>query len=265
MRNVRVEVAYDGSQFYGWQRQDGFSSVQGTLEEGLASLLDQVITVQGAGRTDTGVHGLRQVAHFHVETRLDDDRLRHALNAHLRPGVVVNRLESCRDDFHSRFDARGKRYMYLTLTRRFRPPIGRDHAHWINQALDLGAMREAAQVLVGEHDFKAFGNSGSERKTTVRRIHGVRLLAHRDRFLVIVQGNGFLYNMVRTICGSLIQVGLGKMSSEQVRAALATGDRELAGPTAPACGLYLQRVLYSEPVFQGRDVGPQGTPGMFPV
>ena len=116
MRNVRLEVAYDGSRFFGWQRQDGFESVQGAIEDALASLLDTVVTVHGAGRTDTGVHGLRQVAHLHVDTRLDDDRLRHALNAHLVEGVVVNRLETCRDDFHARFDARAKRYLYLTLT-----------------------------------------------------------------------------------------------------------------------------------------------------
>ena len=160
VRNVCAEVAYDGSKFFGWQRQDGFDSVQGAIEEALESLLGESVTVHGAGRTDTGVHALRQVAHFHLDTRLDDDRLRHALNAHAREGVVLNRLETCRDDFHSRFDARAKRYLYVTVTTRFRPPLGREFAHWIKSPLDLAAMREAAWRLVGKHDFAAFGNTG---------------------------------------------------------------------------------------------------------
>jgi tRNA pseudouridine38-40 synthase len=125
MRNVRCEVAYDGSRFYGWQRQDGFESVQGALEDGLAALLDTVISVQGAGRTDTGVHALRQVAHFHVDTRLDDDRLRHALNAHLAEGVVVRRHETCAADFHAPVHSTGKRYLDRSATTRVRPPDGR--------------------------------------------------------------------------------------------------------------------------------------------
>ena len=144
MRTVRFEVAYDGTRFHGWQRQDGFDSVQQALEEGLAALLDGVVTVHGAGRTDTGVHGLRQVAHAQVATRLDDDRLRHALNAHVGEGVVVNRLETCRADFHARFDARGKRYLYRVQTARFRPPIGPGYAHFVRDPLDLEAMRAAA-------------------------------------------------------------------------------------------------------------------------
>jgi len=265
VRNVRVEVAYDGSRFFGWQRQDGFESVQGALEDALASLLDTLVTVHGAGRTDTGVHGLRQVAHFHLDTRLDDDRLRHALNAHLVGGVVVNRLETCRDDFHARFDARGKRYLYLTLTSRFRPPLGREHAHWIREPLDAAAMGEAARMLIGKHDFRAFGNAGSQRQTTVRTISAVRLVARRERFAIVVQGDGFLYKMVRTIAGTLIDVGRGKQTPQQVAAALAGCDRALAGPTAPARGLYLLRVLYAEPTFRGHHQGPGGVPGLFPA
>ena len=162
MRTVRAEIAYDGARFFGWQRQDGFDSVQAAVEGALAALLDTLVTVHGAGRTDRGVHALRQVAHFHVHTRLDDNRLRHALNAHLVEGVVINRLETCRDDFHSRFDACGKRYVYRVVTTRFRPPLMRDYQHWVNLPLDLVAMREAAGRMVGEHDFAAFGNAGSE-------------------------------------------------------------------------------------------------------
>ena len=120
-----MRIAYDGSRFYGWQRQDGFASVQEALEDALAALLGERLGVQGAGRTDTGVHALRQVANVHLETQLPDERLRHALNAHLCEGVVIDRLETCRDDFHARFDARLKRYGYVLWTTRFRPPFGR--------------------------------------------------------------------------------------------------------------------------------------------
>lgn len=262
MRNVRVEVAYDGSRFFGWQRQDGFDSVQAALEEAALSLLGEVVTVHGAGRTDTGVHALRQVAHFHVATRLEDDRLRHALNAHLREGVVVRRLETCRDDFHARFHARAKRYAYLTRTSRFRPPFGRALAHWVASPLDLAAMRAAARRIVGTRDFAAFGNAGSERATTVRTVSALRIVARREWFAIVVQGDGFLYNMVRTIAGTLIEVGRGRESPDGVAAALESGERARAGPTAPAGGLYLVRVLYDERPFRGRDRGPAGVPGV---
>ena len=142
LRNVRIEVAYDGSLFYGWQRQDGFDSVQASIEDGLADLLGTIVTIHGAGRTDTGVHALRQVAHFHLDTRLDDDRLRHALNAHLPAGVRIRRAETCRDDFHARFDARGKRYAYVVQSTRHRPALGVEHVHWQPAPLNRGAMAD---------------------------------------------------------------------------------------------------------------------------
>lgn len=260
MRNVRAEVAYDGAGFFGWQRQDGFESVQEALEEALAALLGGPVTVQGAGRTDTGVHALRQVAHFHVDTRLDDDRLLHALNAHLPPTVVLRRLETCRDDFHARFDARAKRYLYVTATSRFRQPLLSGRVHWVRTPPDFRAMRAAGAVLVGRHDYAAFGNAGSPRSSTVRTVTALRLVARRERFAIVIQGDGFLYKMVRTIAGTLIDVGRGRLTIDDVRAALEGGDRERAGPTAPARGLYLLRVLYDEVLFRPRTKGGGAAP-----
>ena len=173
-RNVRTLVAYDGSRFFGWQRQDGFLSVQQAIEEAIVDLLGEPTRVHGSGRTDAGVHALGQVAHFRLETPLEDDRLRHALNAHLPRGVVIRRLETCADDFHALRSARAKRYLYLTATSRFRPPFGLRHSHWVQEPLDRRAMEEAARLLVGTHDFRAFGNAGSPRTTTVRTVHALR-------------------------------------------------------------------------------------------
>tara|TARA_R110002072_G_scaffold36261_36_gene106886 strand:- start:6638 stop:7438 length:801 start_codon:yes stop_codon:yes gene_type:complete len=264
MRTVRAEIAYDGSRFFGWQRQDGFHSVQAAVENGLAALHDQVVLIHGSGRTDTGVHALRQVAHWQTDTRLDDGRLRLALNAHLEDGVVVRRLETCRPDFHARFDARAKRYLYVVSTALFRPPFGAQYVHWVPRALDLTNMRAAANVLVGEHDFAAFGNTPTVRRaSTVRNVHGIRWIVRRERFALVVQGNGFLYNMVRNIAGTLIDVGIGKLTVDDVRGALLSGRREETGMCAPAGGLYLLRALYDEPLFGGRDRGPHGVPGTF--
>lgn len=262
-RNVRMLLAYDGSRFFGWQRQDGFASVQQSVEEGIEALTGERAVVHGSGRTDTGVHALGQVAHAHVHTRLEDDRLRHALNHHLPEGVAVLRLETCRDDFHARFHARGKRYAYVVATTRFRPPIGRDYQHWVHDPLDLGAMRSAAALLIGRHDFSAFASSGSPRKCNMRHLRSLRLLARRERFAIVAQADGFLYNMVRALAGTLIDVGRGKLTARDVADILAARDRRRAGPTAPPQGLYLVSVQYAEPVFAGRDRGPRGVAGLF--
>ena len=251
MRNIRVRVAYDGAPFYGWQRQEGFLSVQEAMEDALEALVGQRTIVHGSGRTDTGVHALGQVASFHVDTRLEDHRLLFAINAHLPPGIVVRDLETCADGFHAQYSARGKRYGYLIHLGRFRPPFGRAHCHWVPQALDLCAMRDAARAFVGERDFSALANAGSPRRSNVRHIRALHLVARRHSLALVIQGNGFLYNMVRTIAGTLLEVGRGKIPAAAVPGILAAGDRKAAGPTAPASGLYLLSVLYPEVCFRG--------------
>jgi tRNA pseudouridine38-40 synthase len=249
MRNVRFRVAYDGSRFFGWQRQDGFTSVQQALEEAFFALCGERVVVHGAGRTDTGVHALGQVAHVHLASALDDDRVRHALNALVGPGVTVEALETCRDDFHARFHARSKRYLYLVASGRFRPPFGSAYAHWVRWPLDFERMRSAARRLVGRHDFRAFGNTGSPRPSTVRTLQHLRLVTRRKGFAFVLQADGFLYNMVRNIVGTLIDVGRGRLSPEEVARALEQGQRADLGPTAPAAGLYLASVQYDETLF----------------
>ncbi len=256
MRNVRLLIGYDGSRFFGWQRQDGFDTVQQSLEEALLAATGQRVAIHGAGRTDTGVHALGQVAHAHVETRLDDDRIRHALNAHLPEGVVVREAETCAEDFHARYAARSKRYGYLVVNTRFAPAFGRELCCWTPWPLDVAAMRRAARALVGRHDFAAFGNAGSPRPTTVRTVQRLHFVVRRERLAFVIQGDGFLYNMVRTIAGTLIDVGRGKLDEGACARALASGLRDDAGPTAPAAGLYLLSVQYGARAFAGRRGGP---------
>ncbi len=263
MRNVRVLLAYDGARFFGWQRQEGFASVQEALEEALLGLCGQRAVVFGAGRTDTGVHALGQVANFHLETRLADERLLFALNAHVPEGLVVRALETCADAFHAQKDACGKRYVYLVRTETFPLPFARAHWHWVSDPLDLAAMRAAARHFVGRHDFGALASAGSPRKSNVRRIRSLHLRARRAGFALAVEGDGFLYNMVRTLAGTLLEVGRGKRAPESIPALLASRDRRLAGPTAPPAGLYLARVLYREACFTRMPRGPRGRPGFF--
>jgi tRNA pseudouridine38-40 synthase len=247
-RNVRMKVAYDGAKFFGWQRQDGFESVQGALEQALLDVTGQELTVRGSGRTDTGVHALAQVAHVHLDTDLADNRLWHAINANLPQGVIVRALQTAAPDFHAQRSAIGKRYGYLIETTRFPSPFWRERACFVRGSLDLERMRAAARHFVGEHDFTSMASTGSERKSNVRRVFGVHLRARKTGLAIVVGGSGFLYNMVRTMAGTLIQVGRGRIEPDRVAAILAAKNRQLAGPTAPAGGLYLLSVRYPEPL-----------------
>ena len=265
MRNVRVLVAYDGSRFFGWQRQEGFPTVQAALEEALDALVGERISVVGAGRTDTGVHALGQVASFHVDSRLPDERLLFALNAHLPEGVVLQALETCPDGFHAQKHARGKRYVYVVRTSQFAAPFAPHLAHWVPDPLDLAAMRAAARRFVGRHDFTSLASAGSPRRSNVRHVRALHLWARRSFVALAVEGDGFLYNMVRTLAGTLLEVGRGKRSEASIDELLVARDRAEAGPTAPPNGLYLVRVLYAEPCFTRVRYGPRGRPGCFPT
>jgi tRNA pseudouridine38-40 synthase len=253
LRNVRLLIAYDGSPYFGWQRQDGFDSVQQRIEEALLAVTGVHASVQGAGRTDTGVHALGQVAHVHVETRLGDEELRRALSAHLPGSVVVRSLETCREDFHARFSAVSKRYAYWTATTRSPPPFSKSQIHWTPSRLDFDRMRAAASPLLGRHDFAAFSSTGSPRASTVREVQRIHFLVRRHRFAFVIQADGFLYNMVRAIVGTLLDVGRGRFEPVVVARALEGAPRSTLGPTAPAAGLYLLSIQYAEDAFVARE------------
>ncbi|MHC4076962.1 MAG: tRNA pseudouridine(38-40) synthase TruA [Planctomycetota bacterium] len=252
MRTYLLTVSYNGSRYAGWQRQDGFETVQECLEKALCVLVGETVAVHGAGRTDAGVHALRQSAHVRLPRPFEPEELVRALNGNLPRDIAVTRVREVPADFHARFSARGKRYAYRFLTTAVRPVLGTDLHHWVKRPLDIDAMRRAAGFLRGEHDFASFAsNPGYDRtRGTVRRLDHIHLIRRPRGVDLVVQGNGFLYNMVRAIAGTLQQVGLGRHSPEHARVVLAARDRSMAGMTAPPGGLYLVRVLYDREVLR---------------
>jgi len=247
MRNVKLILQYEGTRFVGWQRQRQPNSIQQVLEEAIAAVTGEEARVTAAGRTDAGVHALGQTAHVRLDSSLPCRHLVAALNAHLPPDIAVVEAEDMPDDFHARFAAGSKIYEYTIATGPARPVLDRDLCWYVRSPLDLGRMRRAAACLVGEHDFAAFGAENFRRKTTVRTVYSLDIEELAGRLRLRVHGNGFLYNMVRAITGTLVDVGRGRIEPEQVREILASRDRRKAGPTAPARGLCLVRVFYADP------------------
>lgn len=253
MPTYLLSIAYEGTRYHGWQRQAGHATVQAALEEAFAAIDCPGVHVEGAGRTDAGVHAIGQCAHVVIGRAFPPERLQLALNANLPDDVSVQWVRPTPDDFHARFHARGKRYAYRCMVTPVRPAIGRHLYHWVRRPVDLRAMRAAAACLRGTHDFAAFAsNPGYARKRgTVRRLDHVHLLARAGGFDFVVQGSGFLYNMVRNLVGSLLEVGHGNRPPEWLADVLASRRRSEAGPTAPANGLWLLRVLYADDLSPG--------------
>ena len=246
MHSFLLTIAYDGADFAGWQRQAGFDTVQGELEDAVLRLTGESVTVHGSGRTDAGVHALRQCAHIRIEREFEPHELLRAINGHLPDSIRIRACQRVPGTFHARFSARGKRYVYRCVVSRILPVFARGRCCWVRTPVDLASIRAGAMRLIGEHDFAAFAtNPGYERRFgTVRRLDQLRVVRRSQGFDLVAQGNGFLYNMVRAIAGTLLEVGRGKRSPEEVSAILASTDRRRAGPNAPAEGLYLLRVLY---------------------
>lgn len=248
-----LTIAYDGGAYAGWQRQKDQDTVQQRLEAAVASIFGVHCHVHGAGRTDAGVHALRQVAHVDLPRPFDANQLPRALSSQLPPDIGVREARRVPDELHARFSAIGKRYLYRCRNQRDAPVHGRGYVAWVPGPLDLQEMRRGAAQLVGRHDFAAFSsNPGYPRdRGTVRTIQGLHLIRRRGGFDLAVQGDGFLYNMVRTIAGTLLWVGKGKLRPDDVGAILRSGDRRRAGPNAPASGLFMLRVLYPKPAAEG--------------
>jgi tRNA pseudouridine38-40 synthase len=244
VRHIRLVVEYDGTSLCGWQRQANGPTVQGHLEDALARLLQHPTRVAGASRTDAGVHARGQVASFRTERAIPLHGIRRGLNSLLPEGIAVREAIEVGDDFHPRFSATGKHYRYTILARPDRSPRWRTRAWHHPEPLDLTAMRAAAELLLGEHDFSAFRAAGCTAATTTRRIDAIDITHAGELVTVDVRGNAFLRNMVRIVVGTLTEVGIGRRPPLQVGEILASRDRTRAGITAPAHGLELIEVRY---------------------
>ncbi len=247
MRNIKMSIMYDGAGFGGWQRlgnQGSAPSVQGSLEEELSKILGEPIKVIGSGRTDAGVHAYGQVANFHTKHNMPVTEIKRRLNEALYDKLAVTQVEEVPSKFHSRYDAVSKTYEFLIDTREKANVFTRQYSVSVPEKLDLYKMKQAAEYLIGEHDFAGFSTDKRKDKNTVRKIYEIEIFFTGSMLHIIMNGNGFLYNMVRIIVGTLIEVGIGKRQPESILDIIETKDRQLAGPTMSSQGLFLKQVFY---------------------
>lgn len=247
MRNIKITVEYDGTNYRGWQRQKNTSeTVQEKLEEALTIINKKPVELQGASRTDAGVHALGQVANFFIDVSIPVERIPAALNRLLPEDIRCVKAESVPADFHARHDALGKKYLYRIYNQEIPSVFIRNYVYYFKKKLDPVIMQEAARCLEGTHDFSSFRAAECSARTTVRTIHSIEVIDKSPEIWVEVKGDGFLYNMVRIIIGTLIEASLGKIKIEELPEIIAAKDRRLAGFTAPARGLTLVEVYYGK-------------------
>ncbi|MCG2677691.1 tRNA pseudouridine(38-40) synthase TruA [bacterium] len=281
MQNIRLTVEYEGTNYRGWQRQERLQAtglrpqatgyrlqatgsklqrktIQGILEEALSKITKERIRVIGAGRTDAGVHALGQAANFRTKSKMTPEEFKKALNSMLPKDIVIKNAQRVKESFHAQFDAKSKYYRYIIYQGSTHSPFLKNYTIYILSKLNLKAMREGAKYLVGKHNFSSFQLSGSSVRTPIRTITKLSVTSHKSYRSPITDhrspnsrlisidcvANGFLYGMLRSIVGTLIEVGRGKISPSKVKEILKAHDRRLAGPTAPAKGLYLIKVKY---------------------
>ncbi len=245
MRNIRLLIEYDGTHYQGWQVQPNGPTIQGMIEEKLALITGEAVHLMGSGRTDSGVHAFGQVANFKIKSQLDVRSIQKALNSLLPPDIVIQRAEEVEESFHARKASKSKVYEYRILNRDIRSAFRHGYAWHIPQKLDLEGMKKATQILVGEHDFSSFRSVGTPTRTAIRRITRAEWKKGRDGLIWFeIEASGFLKQMVRAIVGTLVEVGKGKIDSEEFQKVLDSKNRREAGPTAPAHGLFLKEVKY---------------------
>ena len=244
MKRVKLVVAYDGTNYRGWQIQNNGETIESMLNRAISSLTGEDIHVMGSSRTDSGVHAMGNVAVFDTEARMAADKFSYALNQRLPEDIRIQNSCEVPSDFHPRYQKTVKTYEYRILNREFPLPAYRLNTHFTYRPLDIARMQEAACYLEGEHDFQSFCAAGAQVKTTVRTIYELTVEKEGDLIVIRITGNGFLYNMVRIIAGTLMKVGIGEWEPERMTEILEGRDRKLAGPTAPAKGLTLMEIHF---------------------
>ncbi len=244
MRNIKLTIEYDGKDFNGWQKQPNKLNIQGTIEKAIESIVGHEVNLTASGRTDAGVHSLGQVANFKTTSNIPIEKFAIAINSRLKKSIVIKSAEEVDERFHSRLNCRQKTYRYIINNSKQGTAIYRNLEYHISNKLDVEKMQQAAYYFEGEHDFKAFKASGTSSKNSVRTIYKAEVKKIDDRIYIELTGSGFLYNMVRIISGTLIDVGMGKIQPEDIETIIESQKRENAGKTLPAHGLYLVKVEY---------------------
>lgn len=244
MRNIKLTIEYDGTSYGGWQKQKNNRTIQQCIEEAIKLLTGEDVELIGSSRTDAGVHAKGMIANFITNSQIPADKFREAINTKLPDDIGIIKSEEVDKNFHSRYDSKGKTYCYTLVNRYEKVCIGRNYVYQVRDELNYNLMKEAAKYFLGKHDFKAFKTNGSSVKTSVRTINGLELELKGDVIKIFVSADGFLYNMVRIIVGTLIEVGKGKIKPEDIESIIKNGDRSKAGPCVPPNGLVLEKVFY---------------------
>jgi tRNA pseudouridine38-40 synthase len=247
MRNIKLVIEYDGTNYSGWQVQENGPSIQGPIERVLSAITGERIKLHGSGRTDAGVHARGQVANFKTSSTISVERFAYALNSKLPRDIVIKDSKEVPLDFHARYSAVGKRYSYQVINSKFPSALSRNYAYHVHycERLDIDRVKQAAEAFIGTYDFSGFMATGSKVYSTVRTIYELNVEQEKELLRFNYKGSGFLYNMVRIITGTLLYVGIGKIDIADIKSIILSGERSRAGITVPACGLYLEEVYYN--------------------
>lgn len=245
MRNIKIIIEYDGKNFNGWQKQKDKLNIQGEIERAIFDITGEEVNLTASGRTDAGVHSLGQTANFKIENDMPVDKIPLAINSKLKKTIRVQSAEEVDERFHSRYNCKGKKYRYIINNAPIESALYKDLQLHISTKLDIDKMREAIKYFVGKHDFASFKSSGTSSKDSVREIYKAEIIQDGNLIKIELTGSGFLYNMVRIISGTLVDVGLGKISPSDIPNIIESKDRKNAGKTLPPQGLYLVEVYYN--------------------
>ena len=244
MKNIKLIIEFDGSSFCGWQRQPIGRTVQKVIEAAIFKATGEDIMINGSSRTDAGVHAREMVANFFTNSTIPGDKFREAINTRLPEDVSIVKSEEVDNDFHARYSSKGKTYSYTIINRYERLSLGHQYLYHCRYRLDVDAMREACKPFIGRHDFKAFMSPGSSIKTTIRNIEDLYIEQDGNKIEIFITADGFLYNMVRIIVGTLIKVGTGKLKPKEIENIIMEGNRKKSGVCVPPNGLILEKVFY---------------------
>ena len=246
MRNIKLTIEYDGKDFNGWQKQPNKLNIQGEIERAIECITGEKVDLIASGRTDAGVHSLGQIANFKTESKLPIEKFAVAINSQVKKSIRIIKAEEVEENFHSRYNCKQKTYRYIINNSSYGSAVYRNLEYHMPIKLNIEKMKKAIKYFEGEHDFKAFKSSGTSSKSSVRIIYKAKLKQLEGRIIIELTGNGFLYNMVRIIAGTVVDVGLDKIDPDSIPTIIENGDRTKAGKTLPPQGLYLVKVEYTK-------------------